>query len=113
MAMDNLTDSAKRLLASLPRELWTESEDGQALLYLANHGECKYTRMNATLGRFDPITALYCTLDESEIEQIARVIWVGWDDEWTDLQKEIHCAAARLHAMGYRKMSPAVVKEPE
>lgn len=53
---ENLTDEAKKLLASLPREVWTEGPEGQMLIRLAHHGECKFERINATLCRFEPIT---------------------------------------------------------
>lgn len=53
---DALTDEAKNLLASLPREVWTEGAEGQMLLSLARHGECKFTRVNATLCRFERLT---------------------------------------------------------
>lgn len=42
------------LLGRLPLEVWTEGPDGQALLELSRRGLCKYTRLNATLGRFEP-----------------------------------------------------------
>lgn len=45
----------------------------------------------------------YTTREEAEIEEIARLIWIGWDDEWTDLVREIQMAAGRLYVMGYRK----------
>lgn len=43
------------LLRDLPMEIWTESDIGQALLQLARERRCKYTRLNSTFGRFDPI----------------------------------------------------------
>lgn len=52
---DAITTRAKELLASLPIEIWTESDDGQLLLRLACHGACRHTRLNATLARFDRI----------------------------------------------------------
>lgn len=45
----------------------------------------------------------YTTREEAEIEELARIIWIGWDDEWTDIMEEIHLAAGRLYVMGYRK----------
>jgi hypothetical protein len=47
----------EELLASLPIEIWTECEDGQALLRLARLGRCIHHRVNATCGRFVPIRA--------------------------------------------------------
>ncbi len=46
------------LLAKLPLEIWTECDDGQALLQLAREGRCRHIRMNATLGRFEKIDPL-------------------------------------------------------
>lgn len=45
----------------------------------------------------------YTTREEAEIEEMARIIWIGWDDEWTDIVEEIQLAAGRLYVMGYRK----------
>lgn len=45
----------------------------------------------------------YTTREETEIEEMARIIWIGWDDEWTDIVEEIQLAAGRLYVMGYRK----------
>jgi hypothetical protein len=45
----------------------------------------------------------YTPREEAEIEEMARIIWIGWDDEWTDLVKEIQLSASRLYVMGYRK----------
>lgn len=50
----------KRLLASLPIEIWTDSEDGQTLFELWRRGLCTYKRLNSTLGRFGPIAADKC-----------------------------------------------------
>ena len=36
-------------------EIWLEGDIGQALLQLAKEERCKYTRLNSTLGRFEPI----------------------------------------------------------
>lgn len=43
------------LLARLPLEIWTECDDGQALLQLVREGRCRYTRLNSTLGHFERI----------------------------------------------------------
>ena len=43
------------LLRDLPTEVWTESNIGQSLLQLAREGKCRHIRLNATLGRFEPI----------------------------------------------------------
>lgn len=50
-----MNDIDEDLLRDLPVEIWLESDVGQSLLALAREGKCKYTRMNATLGRFDRI----------------------------------------------------------
>lgn len=47
--------------------------------------------------------APYTTPEEAEIDEMARIIWLGWDDEWTDITQEIQMAAGRLYVMGYRK----------
>ncbi len=44
-----------RLLAELPREMWSECAEGRALIELARVGKCKMTRINATLCRFEPL----------------------------------------------------------
>lgn len=48
-------DIAEDLLRDLPVEIWLEGDIGQTLLKLAEEGRCKYTRLNSTLGRFEPI----------------------------------------------------------
>lgn len=45
----------------------------------------------------------YTPDEQDEIDEIARIIWIGWDDEWTDIVREIEMAAGRLYVMGYRK----------
>lgn len=51
-----MSDLDEDLLRDLPVEVWTESDVGQALLALAKAGRCKYTRLNATLGRFERLS---------------------------------------------------------
>lgn len=43
------------LLEILPIEIWTESEAGQELFTLVRRGYVRYTRINATFGRFEAI----------------------------------------------------------
>jgi hypothetical protein len=45
----------RNLIARLPLEMWTESDEGQALLHLAKEGRVRYTRLNSTFGRFDRV----------------------------------------------------------
>jgi len=50
---------------------------------------------------------------ESEIDELARLIWYGWDDEHSDetTLDEINCAARRLHAVGYRKLDIDLLRQ--
>ncbi len=47
--------------------------------------------------------SVYTPAEQDEIDEIARIIWIGWDDEWDDIIHEIEMAAGRLYVLGYRK----------